>query len=35
MAGAAQWSGFDVRYLASRVFASERQIQSSTGINIF
>jgi hypothetical protein len=29
------WSGFDVRYLAGRALASERQIQSSTGIDIF
>jgi hypothetical protein len=30
-----QWSGFDVRYPTNRAPASERQIQGSTGINIF
>jgi len=30
-----QWSGFDVRYPVSRALRSERQIQSSTGINVF
>jgi hypothetical protein len=30
-----QWSGFDVRYPTYHAPAGERQIQSSTGINIF
>jgi hypothetical protein len=29
-----QWSGFDVRSTDNRALASERQIQSSTEINI-